>query len=126
MGPVPKLSGSTDYIWYNLRATGWKPDDSEQNFGVITADYFPRPSYAAFAALSFACQGLDFDGVTRTTEAALASRGEKTVVWRASVSGMRGDAFRFNVSIDDDDGPGRDVTLTMPKPVDILFRENLK
>ena len=55
--------GSRDYIWYNLRATGWAPKDSEQNFGILTADYYPRPSLAAFAALASVYQGLDLDKV---------------------------------------------------------------
>ena len=44
--------GSQDYIWYNLRGTGWDPSDAEQAYGLIRADYRPRESYAAFAALT--------------------------------------------------------------------------
>jgi len=53
--------GARDYIWYNLRATGWF-DGSEPGFGLITADYHPRATYAAFAALTTIFQGLDYDG----------------------------------------------------------------
>lgn len=52
--------GSTDYIWYNLRATGWKPADPEQWYGLVTADYYPRAGFAAFSALAHVLSGLDF------------------------------------------------------------------
>ena len=44
--------GSQDYIWYNLRGTGWDPSDAEQAYGLVRADYRPRETYAAFAALT--------------------------------------------------------------------------
>ena len=53
--------GSVDYIWYNLKATGWVPSDPEQAYGLITADYYPRATYAALSGLIGALQGLDFD-----------------------------------------------------------------
>ena len=53
--------GSRDYIWYNLRATGWF-DGAEPGFGMMTPDYQPRPSYAAFSALTALFHGLDFAG----------------------------------------------------------------
>ena len=52
--------GARDYIWYNLRATGWF-DGGEPGYGLITCDYRPRAGYAAFSALSTIFQGLDFD-----------------------------------------------------------------
>ena len=54
-------NGSTDYIWYCLRATGWFEDDTEQNYGLVTADYRPRATYAAFSALTALVHGLDRD-----------------------------------------------------------------
>lgn len=53
--------GSRDYIWYNLRATGWL-EGSEPGYGLITADFRPRAGYAAYAALTEIFQGLDADG----------------------------------------------------------------
>ena len=53
--------GARDYIWYNLRATGWF-DGSEPGYGLITPDFHPRAGYAAFAALTTVFQGLDYDG----------------------------------------------------------------
>lgn len=53
--------GCRDYIWYNLRATGWF-DGGEPGFGLITAGFYPRATYAAFAALTTIFQGLDYDG----------------------------------------------------------------
>jgi len=55
--------GSTDYIWYNLRATGWVPSDGEQGYGLITADNYPRAGYAAFSAVAAVFGGMDADGV---------------------------------------------------------------
>ena len=52
--------GSTDYIWYNLKGTGWNPKDPEQGYGLITADYLPREGYVAFAALATAVGGKTF------------------------------------------------------------------
>ena len=53
--------GACDYIWYNLRATGWL-EGSEPGYGLITAGFRPRAGYAAFAALTAIFQGLDADG----------------------------------------------------------------
>ena len=52
--------GSVDYVWYNLRATGWDPDNPEHGYGLVTADFFPRDSYVAFAALSSTVGGGEF------------------------------------------------------------------
>lgn len=53
--------GSVSYIWYNLRATGWAPGDSEQWYGLLTADNHPRAGFAAFSALAYAVSELDLD-----------------------------------------------------------------
>lgn len=53
--------GARDYIWYNLRATGWF-DGNEPGYGLITADFRPRAGYAAFSALTTIFEGLDADG----------------------------------------------------------------
>ena len=52
--------GSVDYVWYNLRATGWNPNNPEHGYGLVTADFFPRDSYVAFAALSSTVGGGEF------------------------------------------------------------------
>lgn len=62
--------GSTDYIWYNLREIG--PDDSERGFGLVTVDYHPRATFAAFAALTALLEGGRF-------EATLVERGARHV-----------------------------------------------
>ena len=54
--------GARDYIWYNLRATGWF-DGGEPGYGLITCDFHPRAGYAAFAALTAVFEGLDFDAI---------------------------------------------------------------
>ena len=53
-------NGSVDYIWYNLKATGWNPKDPEQGYGMITADFRPRDTYVAFAALATVVGGGKF------------------------------------------------------------------
>lgn len=52
--------GSVDYIWYNLRSTGRDPKNPEHCYGLVTADFFPRDSYVAFAALSSTFGGGEF------------------------------------------------------------------
>ena len=54
-------AGSQDYIWYNLKGTGWDPKDPEQGYGMLTADYRPRETFVAFAALATAFGGKTFD-----------------------------------------------------------------
>ena len=53
--------GARDYIWYNLREIG--PDDSERGYGLVTVDYHPRATFAAFAALTALLEGGRFDSV---------------------------------------------------------------
>lgn len=60
-----RAHGSVDYIWYNLKATGWDPKDPEQGYGIFTADYKPRETFAAFSALSTIYADLDFDRIER-------------------------------------------------------------
>ena len=50
--------GSVDYIWYNLRASGFGPFDGEQGYGVMTGDFYPRATFAAFAGLTSCFEGL--------------------------------------------------------------------
>jgi hypothetical protein len=53
--------GARDYVWYNLRATGWF-DGPEPGYGLMTPDFYPRAGYAAFSALTAVFHGLDYDG----------------------------------------------------------------
>ena len=71
--------GSVDYIWYNLKATGWVPTDSEQAYGLLTADFHPRATYAAYSALVKIYLGLAFDRtlVEERTRLAYGFRGER-------------------------------------------------
>ena len=71
--------GSRDYIWYNLRATGWDPNDPEMGYGMLTADYCPRPSYSAFSALAALLSGFDFDSILKSerTREVYRFRGER-------------------------------------------------
>lgn len=50
--------GSCDYCWYNLESGSWKEGGSD--WGLYTADWQPRATAAAFAALTKTFSGLDF------------------------------------------------------------------
>ena len=52
--------GARDYVWYNLRATGWF-NGGEPGYGLMTPDFHPRAGYAAFAALTELFHGLAFE-----------------------------------------------------------------
>ena len=82
-------NGSRDYVWYNLRATGWKPDDGEQGFGMISADFQPRATFAAFAALANLVSGLDLERVPVQTDARFAYQfaGRKNGIARRVLAG---------------------------------------
>ena len=60
--------GSMDYIWYNLRATGWNPKDAEQGYGMLTPDFYPRATFAAFSSLSKLLSGHDRVRVVRSND----------------------------------------------------------
>lgn len=81
--------GSCDYIWYNLRATSWNPKDPEQGFGMITPDYYPRASYAAFSALSAILCGFDADGMLKSERSreVFRFRGERKGVRELVIAG---------------------------------------
>lgn len=51
------VHGSVDYVWYNLRALGNGPYDGEQGYGLLTGDFYPRMTYAAFAGLTSCFEG---------------------------------------------------------------------
>ena len=61
--------GSVDYIWYNLRATGDDVDNAEHMYGIFSSDLQPRPTAAAFSALTSVFNGLKFDTILRDSEA---------------------------------------------------------
>jgi len=52
--------GSTDYCWYNLRATPGDDTGAEQGYGLLSRDYHPRKGFAAFSALAALLNGFDF------------------------------------------------------------------
>ena len=60
--------GSVDYIWYNLRAIGFGPYDGESGYGVVTGDFYPRATYAAFAGLTSCFEGLKPDAIVHEGE----------------------------------------------------------
>ena len=76
--------GSVDYIWYNLRASGFGPYDGEQGYGVMTGDFYPRASFAAFAGLTSCFEGLSpkecvHDGPSREVYRFAGTRSGKPV-----------------------------------------------
>lgn len=68
--------GSTDYIWYNLRGTGFDPSDGEQGYGLMTGDFYPRAGMAAFSAVSDIFGRLAFKELLADTEPRLVGRWE--------------------------------------------------
>jgi hypothetical protein len=44
--------GASGYSWYNLYSKGRDPQDGEHNYGIITADFHPKPAYATYTMLS--------------------------------------------------------------------------
>ena len=58
---LARSRGAAEHVWYNLRATGWFKG-SEPGFGIISAGYYPRAAFAAFAALTRVFKGLKPDG----------------------------------------------------------------
>ena len=55
--------GARDYIWYNLRAVNRDPNSSEGGYGMMTMDFEPRGTYAAFSAIASVFNGMVFDRV---------------------------------------------------------------
>ena len=47
-----RCHGSTDYVWYNLRAKGMDEKNHEHGYGLMTKDFYPRSGFAAFSALA--------------------------------------------------------------------------
>ncbi len=44
--------GAAAYNWYDLRNDGFAPYNGEHNYGMMTADFYPKPALAAYAALT--------------------------------------------------------------------------
>jgi len=55
--------GSIDHIWYNLRAVSYDRDDDGCGYGMFTAEFYPRATAAAYAALASTFRHLAADGV---------------------------------------------------------------
>ena len=85
--------GARDYIWYNLRATGWL-EGSEPGYGLMTASLHPRAGYASFAALTAIFQGLAFDArlVSRDNLHLFRYKGEKGAFRGVVLAGWDWDA----------------------------------
>jgi hypothetical protein len=90
--------GSTDYVWYTLRATGPDPEASEDSYGLLTLDYKPRATFVAFAALAPIVHDTKFG-------ARLVEEGGR-YAYRLDLSGGRGFAL---VGWDDSAGGRADV-----------------
>ena len=53
--------GARDYIWYNLRAVNRDPNNGEGGYGMMSMDFEPRETYAAFSAVASIFDGMAFD-----------------------------------------------------------------
>ncbi len=45
-------NGAAGYNWYNLRNTGFDPNNSEHNFGMVTRDFYPKAVYPVYNMLA--------------------------------------------------------------------------
>ena len=66
--------GSPGYIWYNLRAKGTDPKNHEHGYGIVTWDFHPRATAAAFAGFTEVFAGADRDAVLIESERCFAYR----------------------------------------------------
>jgi len=53
--------GSTDYIWYNLRDVDGAKHEPSRKYGIVTSDFRPKASLAAFSSLVSLLEGGDFE-----------------------------------------------------------------
>ncbi len=52
--------GAIGYNWYDLRNDGDDPNHGEHNYGMMTRDFYPKPVYAAYNALTTLFNGKEF------------------------------------------------------------------
>jgi hypothetical protein len=45
-------NGAIGYNWYNLRNKGSSPENNEHNFGLLTKDFQPKPTYVTYNMLA--------------------------------------------------------------------------
>lgn len=57
---VARSRGAIGYNWYDLRDDGTNPEEGEHNYGLLTRDYQPKPSYAAYNELIRKMRGTRF------------------------------------------------------------------
>ena len=55
-----RARGAAGYTWYDLRNDGFSNLNGEHNFGLFTNDFYPKPVYAAYAALVNTYRGMKF------------------------------------------------------------------
>ena len=56
LGEVEKI------FWYCFKNTGYDPDISEQNYGLVNADLSPKPAYIAYRVMASKLSGLNYAG----------------------------------------------------------------
>jgi hypothetical protein len=81
--------GARDYVWYNLRAVNPDPNNSEGGYGMVTMDFEPRETYAAFSAVASVFDHMSFDSVVVSDgpKQLFAYRGDKGIVSRRILAG---------------------------------------
>ncbi len=53
--------GAVGYNWYDLRNDGDNPNHGEQNYGMLTRDFYPKPVYAVYNTLVTLFRGKEFE-----------------------------------------------------------------
>ena len=65
---LPWLKG---IYWYDFQDDGWDSDYNENNFGIIKADFTPKPAYYALKSISDIVKNADFEGFEKTPVSSL-------------------------------------------------------
>ena len=52
---IALANGVERIFWYNFRAGEWKPDEREHHFGIVHADFSPKPAFHAYKTLTTLC-----------------------------------------------------------------------
>ncbi len=83
-----RARGAIGYTWYNMRDVGFNAMDNEHNYGMLTADFYPKAVFPAYAALVNTYRGFAFERQLKTSE------GEYAFLFRngstLAIAGWRG------------------------------------
>lgn len=81
---IALANGVQRVFWYNFRAGEWKPDEREHHFGIVHADFSPKPAFLAYKTLTSMCpSGSTVPAISMHGKVYLAgwTRPDKVKVW---------------------------------------------